>query len=67
MEMICSRSMCGVTRSCRWNNEEVRRRGYVSVMLSHGLDRKVLEYFVHVQRIGREQVTKIVCNFKVEV
>ena len=60
-EMKCLRSICGVTRMDRVRNEVVRERVGVSEKLSKRVDRKVLKWFGHVERMGNERMTKRVC------
>ena len=57
-EMNCLRSMCGVTRWDRWRNEVVRERVGVPESMSRRVDRKVLKWFGHVERMGGERLTK---------
>ena len=57
-EMNCLRNMCGVTRWDRWRNEFVRGRVGVQEPLSKRVDRKVLKWFGHVERMGSERLTK---------
>ena len=65
-EMKCLRSMCGVTRMDRVRNEVVRERVGVSEKLSKRVDRKVLKWFGHVERMGNERMTKRVYVSEVE-
>lgn len=64
-EMNCLRSMCGVTRRDRVRNEVVRRRVGVPETLSKRVDRKVLKWFGHVERMGSERLTKRVYTSEV--
>ena len=57
-EMNCLRSICGVTRRDRVRNEVVRQRVGVHEKLSKRIDRKVLKWFGHVERMGSERLTK---------
>ena len=57
-EMKCMRSMCGVTRWDRLRNETVRERVGVSEPMSERVDRKILKWFGHVERMGNERLTK---------
>ena len=61
-EMNCLRSMCGVTRLDRERNEDVRRRVGVEVELSERVNRSVLGWFGHVERMGEERMAKRVYN-----
>merc|ERR1712074_215730 len=54
----CLRSMCGVTRMDRVRNEVVRERVGVPEKLSGRVDRKVLKWFGHVERMGSDRMTK---------
>ena len=65
-EMKCLRSMCGVTRMDRVRNEVVRERVGVPERLSERVDRKVLKWFGHVERMGNERLTKRVYVSEVE-
>ena len=65
-EMKCLRSMCGVTRMDRVRNEVVRERVGVPERLSKRIDRKVLKWFGHVERMGSERMTKRVYMSEVE-
>ena len=64
-EMNCLRNMCGVTRWDRWRNEVVRERVGVPEALSKRVDRKVLKWFGHVERMGNERLTKRVYRSEV--
>ena len=65
-EMKCLRSMCGVTRMDRVRNEVVRGRVGVPEKLSGRVDRKVLKWFGHVERMGSKRMTKRVYMSEVE-
>ena len=56
-EMQCLRSMCGVTRWNRMRNVVVRERVGVTEKMSKRVDRKVLKWFRHVERMGDERLT----------
>ena len=66
MEMRCLRSMCGVTRMDRLRNEVVRERVGVDEKLSERVDRKVLKWYGHVERMSGERLTKRVYRSEVE-
>jgi len=66
-EMQCLRSMCGVTRWNRLRNVVVRERVGVREKLSKTVDRKVLKWFGHVERLGDERLTKKVYKSEVGV
>ena len=53
-EMRCLRSMAGVTRLDRIRNEEVRRRMGVGRELAAQVDRSVLRWFGHMERMENE-------------
>lgn len=57
-EMRCLRSMAGVTRLDRIRNEEVRRRTGVGRELATQVDRSVLRWFGHMERMEDERLTK---------
>ena len=65
-EMKCLRSICGVTRMNRWSNVRVRRRVGVHEELSGRVDRKVLKWYGHVERMDSERLTKRVYISEVE-
>ena len=52
LEMQCLLSMSGVTRLDSWWNEEVRRRVAVTEKMSDAVDREVLNWFGHMQRMS---------------
>ena len=58
--------MCGVTMWDRLRNEEVRERVGVPEKMSNRVDRKVLKWFGHVERMGGERLTKRVYMSEVE-
>ena len=51
LEMMCMRSLVGVPRMDRVNNEEVRWRAGIERELASRTDQKVLRWFGHVERI----------------
>ena len=53
-EMKWLRSMCGLTRICRWRNEEVSRWRIAGARekMNDRADRKVLMWFGHAERVG---------------
>ena len=58
MEMKCLRSMCGVTVRDRIRNEEIRRRVGVQINMSGRVERCVLRWFGHVERMNDERMAK---------
>ena len=60
-EMNCLQSMCGVTRWGRWWNEVVWERVDVPESLSKRVDGKALKWFGHVEQMGSEPLTEMVC------
>lgn len=58
LEMKCLRGMLGVTRRDRIRNEEIRRRVGVNMTLPQRVDRKVLGWFGHVERMGDDRLVK---------
>ena len=60
MEMKCLRSICGVTIRDRIRNEEIRRRVGVQNDLSGRVERCVLRWFGHVERMDDERLAKMV-------
>ena len=65
-EMRCLRSMCGVSRLDRLRNEEVRERTGVREELADGVDKNVLRWFGHVERMDDERLLKKVVNARVD-
>ena len=65
-EMRCLRSMCGVSRLDRLRNEEVRGRTGVGMDLASRVDRNVLRWFGHVERMEDERLLKRVVNARVD-
>ena len=57
-EMQCFRCMCGVTRWNRLRNVVVRERVGIKDENSKRVDRKVLRWFGHIERMGDERLTK---------
>lgn len=66
VEMKCLRSMCGVTRYDRVRNEEVRRRTGVVQELSVRAEKKVLNWFGHMERMDEERMVKRIVGSNVE-
>ena len=58
MEMKCLRSMCGVTIRDRIRNEEIRRRVGVQINMAGRVERCVLRWFGHVERMNDERMAK---------
>ena len=65
-EMKCLRSMCGVSRWDRIRNEVVRERTGVRKELAVRVDKNVLRWFGHVERMGDERLLKKVVNTRVD-
>ena len=57
-EIKCFKSMVGVTRINRIRNEEIQQKTGVTVDLGGRIDRKVLRWFVHMERIDEELFDK---------
>ena len=55
MEMKCLRSICDVTVTDMIKNEEIRRRVKVQVDLSGRVERCVLRWFGHIERMNDER------------
>ena len=64
-EMGCLRSMYGVTRMDRIRNEVVRRGTGVEIELANRVDRNVLRWFGHVERMDSGTLLKRVLSAKV--
>ena len=58
-EIACFRSMCGVTRMESRRNEEVRRKVSVKEDMSERVDRKMLKWFGHVERMSEERFIRL--------
>ena len=65
-EMKCLRNMCRVTRMDRLRNEVVRERVGVRENMSKRVDRKMLKWFGHIERMKSERLTKRVYMSGVE-
>ena len=65
-EMKCLRSMCGVSIRDRVRNEEIRRRCGGGVRIEERVDRSVLRWYGHVERMGTERVVKRVYESSVD-
>ena len=65
-EMRCLRSMCGVTRWDRLRNTVVRDRTGVKKELAERVDKNVLRWFGHVERMDDEKLLKRVVNARVD-
>ena len=64
-EMRCLRSMCGVTRWDRLRNTQVRDRTGVNKELAERVDKNVLRWFGHVERMDDGRLLKRVVNARV--
>ena len=64
-EMRCLRSMAGVSRIDRIRNEVVRERTGVGKELAARVDRNVLRWFGHVERMEDDRLLKRVMNARV--
>ena len=58
LEMKCLRSLAGVARMGRVNNEEVRRRAGIENELSSRADQRVLRWFGHVERMDEYRIAR---------
>ena len=65
-EMKCLRSMAGVTRMDRVRNDEIRRRTGVTMDLACRVDRNVLRWFGHMERMDGGCLTKRVMEAGVD-
>ena len=65
-EMKCLRSMAGVSRRDRVRNEIVRERTGVRFALADRVDRNVLRWFGHVERMENERLPKMLVNARVD-
>jgi hypothetical protein len=55
MERKCMRAMCGVSIMDRVRNEEVRRRCGSELCIGERIDRNVLRWYGHVERMEEER------------
>ena len=58
--------MCEVSRLDRHRNEEVRERSEVRMDLANRVDRNVLRWFGHVERMEDERLLKRIVNARVD-
>ena len=58
LEMKCLRSLGGVSRMDRVRNEDVRRRAGTERELACRADKRVLRWFVHVQRMDEYRTAR---------
>ena len=58
------RNICGIRRVDRGRNAVVRERCELSVL--ERIERKVLKWFGHVERVGEERLVKIMYRENVE-
>ena len=65
MEMRCLRSMCGVTRMDRVRNEEVRRRTGVLQEMSERAEKRLLQWYGHMERMNEERLVKKIAKSEV--
>ena len=65
-EMRCLRSMCGVSRLDRLRNDVVRRMTGVRKELAVRVDRNVLRWFGHVERMDDDRLLKKVVSARVD-
>ena len=65
-EMRCLRSMCGVSRLDRLRNDVVRRMTDVRRELAVRVDRNVLRWFGHVERMDDNRLLKKVVSARVD-
>ena len=58
LEMMCLRSLVGVSRMDRVRNEEVPRRAGIERELASRADQRVLRWFGHVERIDEYRMAR---------
>ena len=58
LEMKCLRSLVGVSRMDRVRNEEVRRRAGIESELASTVDKRVLRWFGHVERMDESRMAR---------
>ena len=59
IEIKCFRSVCEVTRTDRWRNEEKRCRFGAREKDSERVDWKVLKWFRHLDCVSGEHLTRV--------
>ena len=58
LEMMCYRSLVGVSRMDRVRSEEVRRRAGIGRALASRADQRVLRWIGHVERMGEYRMAR---------
>ena len=58
LEMKCSRSLIGMSRMDRVNNEEVHCRAGIERELASRADQRILRWFEHVERMDECRMVK---------
>ena len=66
VEMKCLRSICGVTRMDRLRNEYIRNRCDLKNGIGVKVERNVLRWFGHIERMDDERLVKKVYESSVE-
>ena len=67
LEMMCLRSLVGVSRMERDGNEEVRRRAGIERELASRADQRVLRWFWHVERMDEYRMARKVLMAEVSI
>jgi len=65
-EMKCLRRICGVNRMDRIRNEEIRRRCGIGRGVLERAEERMLKWFGHMERMGRDRVVRRVYDAEVE-
>ena len=65
LEMKCLRSLVGVSRMDRVENEEVRRKAGIEMELASRADQRVLRWFGHVERMDDYRMVRRLLMAKV--
>ena len=60
LEMTCLRSLVGVSRMGRVENEEVRRRAGINREFASRADQRVLRWFGHVERMDEYRMAVLI-------
>ena len=61
-EMMCLRKVCGIRRVDRVRNSLIRERCGFGLSVLERIERNVLKWFGHVERMGEERLVKSKCG-----
>ena len=65
--MICLRNICGIRRVDRVRNSLIRERSGCELSVLEIIERSVLKWFGHMERLGEERLVKRMHRANVEV